>query len=231
MKKTPIFLAVLAIAVNLVGCALSDTAAPVEIAEQVIAESTAETVTTPFGYEDAIVVDDETMDFWRSLLCIKGDPITFPCTYNDLKNILDKHGITIKPTECWSDDNPDDRDVCFVDLYDKDICIMTLTGTCISEDNLESYIFDGTLVTPNAKDYISINIENPINIGDDWQNNALGERADQLQNVILENDIIAEIYVKNELLMCGIRFHIDKESNSFEGFSINVHDLRENNNE
>ena len=228
MKKTPIFLAVLAIAVNLVGCALSDTAAPVEIAEQVIAESTAETVTTPFGYEDAIVVDDETMDFWRSLLCIKGDPITFPCTYNDLKNILDKHGITIKPTECWSDDNPDDRDVCFVDLYDKDICIMTLTGTCVAENDLENYIFDGTGVGKVAQNYISINEHDPKYIGDICEETIL---SIPLKNVGLDGDRVAVIQVKNKVYFCEARYYVNGKTNTLESFSIAVHDLGGSNNE
>lgn len=52
-------LAVLAVAVSIVGCT-EQTAAPAEVTEQIIAETT---VTTPYGYEEAIVVDDETMDF------------------------------------------------------------------------------------------------------------------------------------------------------------------------
>lgn len=217
-------LAVLAVAVSMVGCTVQ-TNTPTETTEQIIAETT---VTTPFGYEEAIVVDDETMDFWRSLLCIKGDPITFPCTYNELKTILDKHGLTIKPAWCWTDDNLNDRDGCMVDLYDGETYFMPLTGTCISEDDLESYIFDGTVVTPNAKDYISINKHDPIYIGDNWSNDILGVHSDKLQITTLENDIMAECYVKSDLLMCGITFHIDKESNSFEGFSINVDNIGEN---
>ena len=217
-------LAVLAVAVSMVGCT-EQTAEPAEVTEQIIAETT---VTTPFGYEEAIVVDDETMDFWRSLLCIKGDPITFPCTYNELKTILDKHGLTIKPTECWGDDNPDDRDTCFVDLYDGETYFMPLTGTCISEDDLESYIFDGTGVGKVAQNYISINKQDPICIGDICEESILGLK---FEPVGINGNLVADIQVKNALYFCNISYRVKEETNILESFSINVNNIGGNNNE
>ena len=220
MKKLLRVFAALAVAVGLSGCQAGQT----DIA---VSETTQESVELPYGYEDATVVDDETMDFLRSLLCIKGEPITFPCTYNELKNILDKHNITIKPSGCWSDDNPDNRDVCFVDLYDGETYFMALTGTCISEDDLESYIFDGTTVTQMAQKYISINNQEPIFIGDMCKDTILDI---SLKSVGNNGDLVADFQVKNEVYFCETRYYVNGKTNKLEGFTIVVHDIGGNNN-
>jgi len=220
MKKLLRVFAALAVAVGLSGCQAGQT----DIA---VSETTQESVKLPYGYEDATVVDDETMDFLRSLLCIKGEPITFPCTYNELKNILDKHNITIKPSGCWSDDNPDNRDVCFVDLYDGETYFMALTGTCISEDDLESYIFDGTTVTQMAQKYISINNQEPIFIGDMCKDTILDI---SLKSVGNNGDLVADFQVKNEVYFCETRYYVNGKTNKLEGFTIVVHDIGGNNN-
>ena len=221
MKKLLRVFAALAVAVGLSGCQAGQT----DIA---VSETTQESVELPYGYEDATVVDDETMDFLRSLLCIKGEPITFPCTYNELKNILDKHNITIKPSGCWSDDNPDNRDVCFVDLYDGDTYFMALTGTCVSEDDLESYIFDGTGVGEVAKNYISINNQEPMFIGDICENIILGT---PLKNVGINEDSVAVIQAKNNLFFCEVRYYANSSTKTLESFTIVVHNMGGNNNE
>ena len=221
MKKLLSVLAALAVAVSLTGCQAGQT----DIA---VSETTQESVKLPYGYEDATVVDDETMDFLRSLLCIKGEPITFPCTYNELKNILDKHNITIKPSGCWSDDNPDNRDVCFVDLYDGETYFMAMKGTCVSEDDLESYVFDGTTVTQMAQKYISINNQEPIFIGDMCKDTIFDI---PLKSVGNNGDLVANFQVKNEVYFCETRYYVNGKTNKFEGFTIVVHDMGGNNNE
>ena len=229
MKRILSLFAAFAVMLSLSACQAGDTGQTPPLSEAVVSEATTqESVKLPHGYENAIVVDDETMDFLRSLLCIKGEPITFPCTYNELKNILDKYSITIKPTECWSDDNPNDRDVCFVDLYDGDTYFMALTGTCVSEDDLESYIFDGTAVGEVAQNYISINNQEPMFIGDMCEDTILGT---PLKNVGINEDSVAVIQAKNNLFFCEVRYYANSSTKILESFTIVVHDTGGNNNE
>ncbi|MBQ8176439.1 MAG: hypothetical protein IJ035_05325 [Oscillospiraceae bacterium] len=220
--------AAIAVALSLSACQNGDIEQTAPLSDLSVSEATTqESVKLPHGYENATVVDDETMDFLRSLLCIKGEPITFPCTYNELKNILDKHSITIKPSGCWSDDNPDNRDVCFVDLYDGETYFMAMKGTCVSEDDLESYIFDGTLVGEPAQNYISIDKYEPMHINKLCNNNILNFELIAEGNGI---DLV-QLNFKNNLYYCSLGLDVEVETNILKSFSISVDNIGGNNNE
>lgn len=210
--------AAIAVTLSLSACQNGDTEQTATLSDSSVNEAaTQESVKLPHGYENATVVDDETMDFWRSILSIKGEQITFPCTYTELDSALSKHGITIKPFECWSDDNPDDRDVCFMDLYDGDTYFMALTGTCVSEDDLESYIFDGTTVTQMAQKHISIDGNK---IGDELSN----INYDDLANETYRGNTSITYIINDENYEIIISFRSNEENNIISGFSICVNE-------
>ncbi|MGN1136433.1 MAG: hypothetical protein ACI4SF_09465 [Oscillospiraceae bacterium] len=218
--------AAFAVLLSLSACKPSNTSQQNEPAEQVNSETTLSAEKTLSEPTVKNTSDESSMDFWRSILSIKGEQITFPCTYADLEAALSKHGITVKPTGSYK--NPDGRDTCFVDLYDGDTYFMAMLGTCESEDDLESYVFNGTLVTEKAKDYISINPFDPLHIGDVWENNTLGLELKKVGN---NGTLSANVKIEDELYMCEVYYYIDAQTNTIENFSINVKNLGDDNNE
>jgi len=97
----------------------------------------------------------------------------------------------------------------------------------ISEDDLESYIFDGTTVTQMAQKYISINNQEPIFIGDMCKDTILDI---SLKSVGNNGDLVADFQVKNEVYFCETRYYVNGKTNKLEGFTIVVHDIGGNNN-
>lgn len=225
MKKRLLsLLAAAAITLSLSACKPNEIGQSIEQVDVRVSEVTTE-VTTKITVESNEDVSSD-MDFWRSILSIKGEQITFPCTYADLEAALSKHGITVKPTGSYK--NPDGRDTCFVDLYDGDTYFMAMLGTCESEDDLESYVFNGTLVTEKAKDYISINPSDPLHIGDVWEDDTLGLELKRVGN---NGTLSAKVNIEDDLYICEVYYRIDSQTNTIKSFSIDVKNLGDDNNE
>ena len=80
MKKRILSIfAVLAVAVNMVGCTPTNTAAPAEITEQIIAETTAESTEIVEPPEDGWTVEQ-----LNEVMYLNGKPFKLPCTVEEL---------------------------------------------------------------------------------------------------------------------------------------------------
>lgn len=97
---------------------------------------------------------------FKDIICIKDTKISLPCRYSELADLLSENGIIADII------NPYNANNFMAELYFDKKYFATLNGSCTDFADKNTYIFDGIIATELAKDYVYVNSENLVHIGD-----------------------------------------------------------------